>query len=772
MTDMKKTPKLSRTHKAHKKQPPTSESEIQHNDAATAKNEEEQPNMSHSRRSFIGKVTAAAAAAAILGVPKLVKSQDGAMVMPIEEEPIYKPPPSSSCITGCDIEIQTPTQRANASLSRRIQAAIDQRLQGIPPHPCNGDETLYRNQNYIGSFTKGLAKINNLGEVDPAAYCALLLAVRTANPADFNMIPLGCVPCSSPRYSESDPSMAQPAGEEMNSYPSETDTYSYSEPYYADESYVPDAQAEADSSTSNELSASEQAALYDGPVQTASQESAEQQAAANASATNVPREEASRLSSPGTLSAMGIQRRLVNPQSGVAYDLEGIDSHQLAANSAPAFASADEAAEQVELYWMSLARDVPFISYDTNSTIASAVSDLNTRYKWYAGLPQHEVVPPGRTPRLQPRGFPTSPMTPLGQVPGPSNNITPRTVFRGFTRGDLTGPYLSQFLIRDIPYGRQTIFNNLQPFAAQNYMTNQNDWLFVQRGCMPGPPALLNFRRRIANARDLASYVQIDAITQPYWNALWLILMVPDAARLDGGGLGIPFDPNNPYNNNCTQEGFVTFGPTHITGLLNKVAYAVHKHAWYEKWFVHRRLRPEEFGGRVHFTLKNIKQYPINSVINNSTSLPLIASQTGGNYFLPQAYPEGSPVHPAYLAGHATLAGAAATILKAFFNDQAVIPTPVYQTDANGNLVPYTGPGYNQLTVGGELDKLASNIALGRDFAGVHWRTDYTASMLRGEDVAVQLLQDYGYNYNEPFAGFSFTDFRGRRRTGIGARRT
>jgi hypothetical protein len=750
MTDMKKTPKTSRSRSTHKKQRSIADTEAQLDHAAIDKNEKEQPPISRSRRSFLGKVTAAAAAASVLGIPKFTKSQGTTQAG-------YIGPPVKGCVTGCDVEIQTPAQRANTSLSRRVKAAIYERLQGIPPHPCNGDETLYSNQNYIGSFTKGLAKINNLGEVDPAAYCALLQAVRTGNPADFNAIPLGCVPCSP---SKDETEIAQ------------TDTYSYSDAYYADQAAVPDAQSQATTSDQTQLSASEQAALYDGPVQTASQDSADQQAAATAKATNVPQEETARLSSLGTLSAQGIQRRLVNPQAGLAYDLEGIDSHQEATNPAPAFASADEAAEAVELYWMDLARDVPFISYDTDPTIAAAVTDLNTRYKWYAGLPQNEVVPPGRTPRLQPRGFPTSPMTPLGQIPGAGNNITPRTIFRGFTKGDLTGPYLSQFFIRDIPYGAQTIFNTVQPLAAQNYMTNQNDWLFVQRGCMPAPPALQQLRRRISNARDAASYVHIDAITQAYWNALWLILMVPDAARLDGGGLGIPFDPNNPYNNNCTQEGFATFGPTHITALLNKVAFSVHKGSWYQKWFVHRRLRPEEYAGRVHFTLKNIKSYPINSVINNSTVLSRIATQTGGNYFLPQAFPEGSPVHPSFTAGHATLAGAATTILKAFFNDQAVIPTPVYQTDANGNLVPYTGPGYNQLTVGGELDKLASNIALARDWAGVHWRSDYTASMLLGEDMAVQLLTDYGYNYNEPFAGFSFTDLRGKKRTGIGAKRT
>src|SRR5215213_5663254 len=745
MPIMKNDPKASPKPLRKKRQDEPAGGEERPNPEATEENEGGKPAVSQSRRSFLGKATAAAAAAAILGAPRI--SARGPKASPAGAAAVLPQTAPTGCVTGCDVEIQTPVQRAETSKARRISAANLERNLGIPLHPCNGDETLYKNTNFIGNFTKGLPKVNNFGEVDPAAYCALTKAVSTASPADFNAIPLGCVPCGSAFTAASTTAI---------------DTGSYDSVYYGDLSTIP-------TSTSSTTSQSE----LQGTTLTSSEETSLQTEAADDKATQVPTEETARLSSLGTLAAVGTQRRLVNPQSGVAYDLEGIDSHQLAANPAPAFASLDDAAEAVELYWMALARDVPFINYPSNGTIGSAVSDLNARYRGYAGLPQNEVVPSGVTPRLQPRGFPTSPMTPLGVIPiNTTNNVTRGTVFRGFTKGDQTGPYLSQFLIRDIPYGRQTIFNTLQPLAAQNYMTNQSDWLYVQRGCMPGPPALLNLRRRITNGRDLASYVQIDAITQAYWNALWLIMMVPDAARLDGGGLGIPFDANNPYRNNCTQEGFVTFGPTHITGLLNKVAYAVHKHAWYEKWFVHRRLRPEEYAGRVHFKLKNLKTYPISTAINNSTALPLIASATGGNYFLPQAYPEGSPIHPAYLAGHASLAGACATILKAFFNDQAVIPTPVYQTDANGNLVPYTGPGYNQLTVGGELDKLASNIALARNFAGVHWRSDYTASLLRGEDVAVRLLTDYGYNYNEPFAGFSFTDFRGKLRTGIGAKRT
>jgi hypothetical protein len=44
---------------------------------------------------------------------------------------------------------------------------------------------------------------------------------------------------------------------------------------------------------------------------------------------------------------------------------------------------------------------------------------------------------------------------------------------------------------------------------------------------------------------------------------------------------------------------------------------------------------------------------------------------------LPMAFQEGSPMHPSYGAGHATVAGACVTILKAFFDGDVVrIGTP------------------------------------------------------------------------------------------------
>jgi hypothetical protein len=63
--------------------------------------------------------------------------------------------------------------------------------------------------------------------------------------------------------------------------------------------------------------------------------------------------------------------------------------------------------------------------------------------------------------------------------------------------------------------------------------------------------------------------------------------------------------------------------------------------------------------------------------------------------------------------------------------------------------------------MGGELNKLAANIALGRDYAGVHWRSDTTESLKLGEAVAISLLQNVKTTTNRDFAGSSLTKFDG-----------
>ena len=43
------------------------------------------------------------------------------------------------------------------------------------------------------------------------------------------------------------------------------------------------------------------------------------------------------------------------------------------------------------------------------------------------------------------------------------------------------------------------------------------------------------------------------------------------------------------------------------------------------------------------------------------------------SYFLSQAFPEGSPTHPAYPTGHGAVAGACITVLKFFFDGMSII---------------------------------------------------------------------------------------------------
>jgi hypothetical protein len=187
---------------------------------------------------------------------------------------------------------------------------------------------------------------------------------------------------------------------------------------------------------------------------------------------------------------------------------------------------------------------------------------------------------------------------------------------------------------------------------------------------------------------------------------------------------------------------------------------------WYAKWFVHRALRPEDFGGLVHMSKTRKAAYPLNSDVLNSAA-PAMAYRNTGTYFLPQAYPEGCPQHPSYAQGHASIAGACATILKAAFDGDAPFAAltngEIVTADENGlSLVPYTGSDASQLTVNNEINKLASNIGLGRNFAGIHWRSDCTAGLILGEAVALSILGDQRNVYaGEDFAGFTITKFDG-----------
>jgi len=425
---------------------------------------------------------------------------------------------------------------------------------------------------------------------------------------------------------------------------------------------------------------------------------------------------------------------LKNPLASHAYDLKGFDSSQQRLPRPPSIRSSAVAAEMAELYWQALCRDIHFSDYEQDATISDAANDLSAHYS-DSDWPLH-----------------------LG-------GVSPSIIFRGNSAGELTGPYVSQFLYLDIVSG--TLRHQQKQTTAlpgSDWMTNYNFWLPRQRGMDEGNlKAEDPTPRYIRNGRDLASYVQIDRTYQPYLNAFYVLY----------DNLKAPYDHGNPYANAITMDGFSTFDYPHVMSTLAEVSNRALRAAWFQKWIVHRRLRPEEFGGRVHNHTTGAKLYPmLSDEITHSEVLERIymhnadiSGQFPGNaasFLLPQAYPEGSPNHPAYPSGHAAMAGACVTILKAFFNEEYVIPAPMVPNSDGTELVSYTGPGSSQLTVGGELNKLAMNISMARNWAGIHWRSDLTAGLLLGERIALQSLREERTLYTERRQNtFHITRFNG-----------
>jgi hypothetical protein len=172
----------------------------------------------------------------------------------------------------------------------------------------------------------------------------------------------------------------------------------------------------------------------------------------------------------------------------------------------------------------------------------------------------------------------------------------------------------------------------------------------------------------------------------------------------------------------------------------------------------------------VHNHVTGARTYPLHTSITTSLTAGGLAPYYGNvgekfpnSYLLPQAYPEGAPTHPAYGAGHSTGSGACATILKAFFDEDTPIENPLQANSLGTALVAYTGADAGLMTVGGELNKLAGNISLFRNAAGVHWRSDYTESMVLGEAIAIRLLQEMSLTFNEDDGFFQFTRFDGNK---------
>lgn len=482
--------------------------------------------------------------------------------------------------------------------------------------------------------------------------------------------------------------------------------------------------------------------------------------------------------------------RFVSPLAAAAKEGFGPDPKDLEMLPAPSITSVGSAAEMVELYWMALLRDLPFSQF-TAANLANAVNQVRTAFQ--NALDQDEALGSLRL------GL-DLPQTSTGQL-----DIRAETLFRSGLKDEEFGPLVSQFFLREVPYGTQTISVQQVPYRReQDFLTTHADWLLAQNtgkdkfgrdygtcnhfGDQQNPArrsagALYypdNYGQRyVSTMRDLARFVNRDALHQAYFNA---------ALFLDA--IGAPVDDGNPYKGGVRvgrEGGFATLGGPDLLTFVSEVASRALKVVWRQKWLVHRRCRPEVYGGLLQMQRVGVNGIQRNYNLPTNTVLPAAdtVKANTGTYFLPMAFSAGSPNHPAYGAGHATVAGACVTALKAWFDegqslgglldqfpesrrrDPLLGPLTLLQPGAhNGGEdfqapQPYSGADADRMTVGGELNKLASNVAMGRSMGGVHWRTDNTRSLRLGEQITIEILKKRTAEYFERPVSLSFRSFDG-----------
>jgi hypothetical protein len=416
-------------------------------------------------------------------------------------------------------------------------------------------------------------------------------------------------------------------------------------------------------------------------------------------------------------------RKLASPQGSLSSELSGGDPEGFSMKPAPALSSREAAAEMAEVYLKNIMRDKPFKDYeDASQEIQDAINILNSFGDDFKG-------------------------------PKVNGSVTVKTLFRGESPGCEVGAYISQLFLHEIGVGNFS-YEPKGPTKTGLYGHTKANYLEIQNGNVPVSQTIDSNKKFMYNGRQLGSTVHIDLVFQHFYEAAAILLNA-------GVGAGAQVKVGS-------KEGNFLGGPVLTTTGIAEVARHALRAAWVQKWRKNMRLRPEAMAARV--VAEKAGDIPAGTVHADLISSDIIAkveafnAANGGDNaaFLPLQYSEGSPTHPAYPAGHATISGACATFLKIMFTDAAWSSTGLSEVQGNSDgsaVEAYSGADAGQTTIHGEINKLAHNIALGRDYAGVHYRSD--SALLLGEKVAIQYYKDQKALFNEEVEEVTFVGFDG-----------
>lgn len=439
-------------------------------------------------------------------------------------------------------------------------------------------------------------------------------------------------------------------------------------------------------------------------------------------------------------------RKIEGVYNGKAFSLLGGDPSVFSIDSSLYYPidSRKTMFEMMEVYARCVLRDMPFSTIRAGSD--SAVTSILTALNLYSDA------------------FTTNPVAAGGNIEGPQ-------LFRGGFPGTTTGPYVSQLLVHPYDYGNLEITQKYQEESDSVVSSTIAGWLDIQNGITPPGANKTGQTKYIYNGRMGGSKVHNDALYQCFLSGALVCL---------GNGLTMEADDAGSTKSTAWASG----GPPSLFAAIGHVALYALRTAWMSKFSCTMRVRPEVLAQRLNLgitgdssvvsAVPGLSQIVANSVSGNSLLSQIRTLNGNSTVLLRLIYPEGSPTHPSLPAGHATVAGACVTVIKAMLKLR----------DAGGNPIPWVADGRqsmestdgdnltqsaygdeNQMTVIGELNKLGANISGFRDFAGVHYRADTAAGMKLGEDLAIQYLKDTAQEYGESasgvFQGFNLTKFSG-----------
>lgn len=466
-----------------------------------------------------------------------------------------------------------------------------------------------------------------------------------------------------------------------------------------------------------------------------------------------------------------VTSKLVNPFSGCAFGRDPKHSELLnmsdwMRHGQPSIMTSREMVfEMVEVYAMGVLRDEPFENWEDFSCPAAEQSVSAQAFCTYKNYTDTFLLE-----------YPNS----IRGVRTTDYKITGNNLFRGMGQDEDKGKFVSQFLLQTLPSNgllTEQMYPKEEDAADSLY---EDGWLKIQNGRATTDKAL-DGTKYVYNMRMLGSIVHSDKLYQIYYNAALTLL---DRCGVTAYGL----EGSGSHDVSGWLDGDVPDVMSALATVSNNALQA----AWYYKW-KYMRIRPEAFAQRIMLcqnepsvcenespmrALKDVLDtvsFPdsIKKMIHdhNAAKQPAAApdmscSSTDPNsecnLYLPLQYPEGSPNHPAWPAGHAVVAGACVTVLKAMLsvldtddqpiawpqnecpakkssNGESLEPMMAAPTKSHGEWPPVADSG---ITIVGELNKLASNVALGRNMAGVHYRSDGDEGILLGEQVAIKFLQD------------------------------